>query len=33
MRIASGKLNRLHVIHLNNGDDILLGLREAVSLH
>ena len=31
MRIASGKLTRLHVIHLNNGDDILLGLREAVA--
>jgi hypothetical protein len=30
MRIESGNLKRLHVIHLNPGDDILLGLREAV---
>jgi predicted DNA-binding protein with PD1-like motif len=30
MRILSGDVKRLHVIHLNNGDDILLSLRQAV---
>jgi predicted DNA-binding protein with PD1-like motif len=30
MRIISGDVKRMHVLHLNNGDDILLSLREAV---
>jgi uncharacterized protein len=30
MRIESGNIKRLHVLHLNPGDDVLLGLREAV---
>lgn len=30
MRIESGNFKRLHIVHLNNGDDILLSLREAV---
>ena len=30
MRIESGTIKRLHVIHLNPGDDILLSLRAAV---
>lgn len=30
MRIVSGTVKRMHVIHLNNGDDILLSLRAAV---
>ena len=30
MRIESGTIKRLHVIHLNPGDDILVSLREAV---
>jgi predicted DNA-binding protein with PD1-like motif len=32
MRIESGVIKRLHVIHLNPGDDILLSLREAVRI-
>ena len=31
MRILSGNVKRMHVIHLNNGDDILLSLRAAVN--
>ncbi len=31
MRIVSGNIKRLHVLHLNNGDDILLSLRAAVA--
>lgn len=30
MKIESGTIKRLHVVHLNPGDDVLLGLREAV---
>jgi len=30
MRIESGVIKRVHVVHLNPGDDVLLGLREAV---
>jgi predicted DNA-binding protein with PD1-like motif len=30
MRIESGVIKRLHVVHLNPGDDILVMLREAV---
>ena len=31
MRIESGNITKLHVVHLNPGDDVLLGLREAVA--
>jgi predicted DNA-binding protein with PD1-like motif len=31
MRIESGMIKRLHVVHLNPGDDVLLGLRAAVA--
>src|SRR5690606_10753335 len=31
MRIESGRITKLHVVHLNPGDDVLLGLREAVA--
>lgn len=31
MRIESGTINRIHVIHLNPGDDILPSLRAAVA--
>ncbi len=31
MRIESGVIKKLHVIHLNPGDDILRSLREAVA--
>ena len=31
MRIESGAIKRLHVVHLNPGDDVLLGLRAAVA--
>lgn len=30
MRIESGVIKRVHIVHLNPGDDVLLGLREAV---
>jgi len=30
MRVESGNFKRFHVVHLNRGDDVLLGLREAV---
>lgn len=30
MRIESGSIKRVHIVHLNPGDDILLSLREAV---
>ncbi|RIK55787.1 MAG: hypothetical protein DCC57_04735 [Chloroflexi bacterium] len=31
MRIESGRITKLHVVHLNPGDDVLLGLRAAVA--
>ena len=31
MRIESGSIKRVHVIRLNNGDDILVSLRAAVA--
>lgn len=31
MRIESGRITKLHVVHLNPGDDVLLGLRQAVA--
>jgi predicted DNA-binding protein with PD1-like motif len=30
MRVESGNIKRVHVVHLNPGDDVLLSLREAV---
>ena len=30
MRVVSGNIKRMHVVHLNNGDDVLLSLREVV---
>lgn len=32
MRIGSGAIKKIHIVHLNPGDDVLLGLREAVRL-
>lgn len=32
MRIESGAIKRLHVVHINPGEDVLLSLRKAVEL-
>lgn len=31
MRIESGTIKKVHIVHLNPGDDVLLGLRAAVA--